>query len=126
MATETVVQDTSVRTSMFYIDTAYESDIRYDLAKFLRQENDNYDPMTSQFLYSLKELTSAGQITVTVEEFRPDLLSYNVYNSCQYWWILLAYNNIIDVRDLIAGKILLYPSVSDIESIYFNLKSLEQ
>ena len=126
MATETVVQDTSEKTSMFYIDAAYESDVRYDLAKFLRQENDNYDPLTSQFLYSLKELTSAGQVTVTVEEYRPDLLSFRVYDSCQYWWILLAYNDIVDVRDLIAGRILLYPSVSDIESIYFNLKSLEQ
>jgi len=44
-------------------------------------------------------------------EFRPDLISYAVYNSPRYTWLVLQYNNIVDINEeLVNGTRLLLPS----------------
>ena len=49
------------------------------------------------------------------EAGRPDILSKNIYNNTSYWWILLKYNNIVDVfTELVEGFILKVPHKTDI------------
>ncbi len=48
-----------------------------------------------------------------VYEFRPDLLAFDVYKRNDFDWIILQYNNIVDIyEEFIAGSSLLLPSQS--------------
>jgi hypothetical protein len=110
---------------MFYINTDYISSENYALEKLIPFNVDNYDVLNSYFLENLRGLNSVGTFTVTVEEFRPELISYKIYNTVYYWAILLMYNNILDLTDLKNGKVLNYFSASDLETLFYNLKSLQ-
>jgi len=110
--------------SMFFINLEVDSSERYDLAKFL-EYSDNFDPLTSSFLKSLKDLKYVGTYVVQGEELRPELLSYRIFGNVQYWWILMAYNAINSHEDVVTGLVLKYPSLEDIENLYFSLKAQE-
>lgn len=58
--------------------------------------------------------------TVTdVDLLRPDLISFKLYGSDVYWWILMKANDIEDIwNDLYVGMILVVPSFRDIEKYY--------
>ena len=44
---------------------------------------------------------------------RPDLISYDVYGTTSYWWLVCASNNIIDpFEELKAGKTIKLPIIS--------------
>lgn len=109
----------------FFINPNLDPKERFDAAVFM-EYSDNYDPLTSEFLRLLPTLPVSGRYSVESEESRPDLVSYRIYGDTQYWWILLMYNNIIAVEDLQIGKILNYPSLGDLESLYFSLRSKER
>lgn len=110
---------------MFYINTDYVSDELYDTAKLLPWNVDNYDVLNSYFLQNLNTLPVSGKFTISVEEYRPDLISYNIYGTVYYWEILMLYNNITDFTQLTSGVILNYFSARDLETLYYNLKSME-
>lgn len=47
---------------------------------------------------------------------RPELISFKVYGSVNYWWIIMKVNNIEDVwHDLHVGVILEIPNINDVE-----------
>lgn len=111
--------------SLFYLDTSINSSERFDMASFMAY-TDNYDPLTSQFLALLNAIPVSGRYSVSFEISRPDLISFSIYGDTQYWWILLMYNNIISVEDISVGDILLFPSLNDLESLYFSLRTKER
>jgi hypothetical protein len=111
--------------AQFFIDAEYESDERYDIAKFMNYENNEYDPVTSRFLEELVKLPIAGTFKISYEEYRPDLISYKIYKDTQYWWILIEYNKLMSFEDLTAGIEINFPSLTDLEELYFNLKALD-
>jgi len=44
-------------------------------------------------------------------EGRPDLISFDMYGTWRYSWLVLQYNNIVDINEeLISGKTLILPS----------------
>ena len=52
----------------------------------------------------------AYQIT-DADAYRIDLISYSVYNKADLGWVILQYNNIVDImEELSPGKIILLPS----------------
>lgn len=102
---------------MFYINNSLQTDKRYDTAKFL-EFTDDLDPLNSYMLININRLPEQGTIILNNQELRPDLLSYKIYGDTQYWWILLKYNNIIDLNDLYKGRVISYPSLNDIEYLY--------
>lgn len=83
-------------------------DFYLDLAKF---------PTAAQLIGNKKTQT------IVVEprfEFRPDLLSYNLYGNSSYWWtiVLINRNQLIDpIRDLRAGMMLRVLSKADIAGV---------
>lgn len=111
---------------MFYIDLENENEVRYDMAKFMRNDVDNFDPITSKFLTDLKSLPTKGRLIIQGEEGRPDLISKKIYGSFQYWWLILLYNSILDMSELTIGSTILYPDENDLEDFYLSLKSQEQ
>lgn len=113
---------------MFYLDDSITTENRYDMIKFFNFDVDNIDCLTSFFGQNLRQLPVYGTITVTEEEHRPDMLSYKIYQDTQYWWLLLWYNSILNVNDLVAGLSINYPAQSTIEEFYIlasNLKKTE-
>ena len=111
--------------TQFFINLGKETSERYDMSVFM-DFTDNFDPLTSSFITDLKSLRTVGTFEVQSESSRPDLISYKIYNDLQYWWILLVYNDIISNEDIAIGTIIKYPSVRDLESLYFSLKSKEK
>lgn len=109
----------------FFINLDKESSERYDMSKFMLYDVDNHDPLTSNFIRELLNLQPQGQYTVQGEDNRPDLLSYKIYGSTQYWWILLSYNNILEFDNISTGDTISYPSLGDLENLYFGLKAKE-
>jgi hypothetical protein len=121
---------------MRYIDTTYRTDVRYDIPKFCNNTEDVFDILDSYvfekvgFYYeeqiSLKDLKVEGIFTVTTQEYRPDKISYEIYKSTQYWWLIMEFNNIIDIFDIIAGLELNYFNITELEDIYFSLNSRQR
>lgn len=111
---------------MFYINTDREFKTRYDLAKFMEWNNNCYDVLTSYFLENMPELEVLSTNIVTVEEQRPDLISFNVYGNTQYWWILMNFNAFVSIDEFINSVDYNIPSISSLEDMYFSLKSLER
>ena len=107
---------------LFYINLDSTAPNRFD-PEFFFEYTDNLDLLNSEFLRQLKELPENGTYTVSTEEGRPDLLSYKIYTDTQYWWLLLIYNDLVYVDDLVLGMTIKFPSLADLEAIYFSLTS---
>jgi hypothetical protein len=46
---------------------------------------------------------------------RPDLISYKIYGTIGYWWLLMAVNGIQNpLKDIVVGTLLKIPSTLDI------------
>jgi|APGre2960657373_1045057.scaffolds.fasta_scaffold00093_24 hypothetical protein len=43
-------------------------------------------------------------------EFRPDLVSYKVYSTPDYWWKILEFNGMMDIFDFKNGRNIRLPS----------------
>jgi hypothetical protein len=51
----------------------------------------------------------------SIDLMRPDLISYKVYGTVQFWWIILLINNIENpFTGLVVGQILTIPNKLDI------------
>lgn len=110
----------------FIIDTDVESDERYDLEKLVKWDTDMFDILDSTFLSMIKKLPTYGYILITTEERNPPLISYKIYGTVMFWNIILHYNNILDVDDIVTGTRINYPSISDIENVYFRLNGIKK
>jgi hypothetical protein len=103
---------------MFYLNTTNEYTDRFDLAKFLNDSdnNGNFILTDSYFITELRKLSPVATYTCTGE--RPEIAAYNIYSDTQYYEILMLYNSIIDFStDFVAGTIITYPSLSDLETL---------
>jgi hypothetical protein len=77
------------------------------------------DYMTS----SLKNFNPRHELStyrVTDEDLMaPDLISYKVYGTEEYWWLILRFNRIIDpFTELETGDLLYIPNIVDIYEWY--------
>lgn len=107
----------------FFINLDLETQTRFELPKFFEWKVDNYDPLNSFIMDKLKTLTLGGSILISSQVGSPDLLSQDIYGSTQYWWALMAYNDILTVEDLKAGVEIKYPTLTALEDFYFSLQA---
>jgi len=108
---------------MYFLNTEKQFDNRYELGRFMAFAPDCHDVLDSYFLRELRLLPPQGNYEVTTAVGRPDLLSYAVYNTTQYWWLLMYYNRLLSPADIVIGMIIQYPAKSALEQIYFTLSS---
>lgn len=106
----------------FFINTKIKGGSRYDMSKFMSY-TDTFDPITSYFINEIPKLKSTGVYEIQGEEGRPDLLAYRIYNNVNYWWVLCHYNKKFTFDDFKNGDTISYPSIPDLESVYFKLKA---
>jgi hypothetical protein len=109
---------------MFYINPELETKERYDLIKFLEFDNGAANVVTSFMLTNIPRLSPVGTYTVRRESGRPDLLSHAIYKDLQYWWVLMWYNSLVSVNDLVSGMVIEYPSLSAVERLYTRASTL--
>ena len=62
--------------------------------------------------------TSDTSITLPAKfDRRPDLLAYEVYNNSQIAWVILQYNNIMDVNtEFVSGAQIILPSLARVQT----------
>lgn len=57
-------------------------------------------------------------------EARPDLISYKIYGKAMYYWIVLQYNNIVDLEEeLTPGREIRLPTFTRLILSIFNKKT---
>ncbi len=107
---------------MYYINDELAPTVdRYDLQKFIDPNYDFTDFISSYFINKVTSLPIGGTRIVQGEGGKPDLLSFRIYDSTQYWWILMLYNSLFNPIDLTEGMTIKYPKKSDLETLYFQL-----
>ncbi|QPB08520.1 hypothetical protein [Vibrio phage Va2] len=74
-----------------------------------------YDWLDSRLIDSILNLPEEGRIICHERAYRPDLLSLDIYQSMEYWQVLLIYNNLMSVEDLTPDKEISYPSREKLE-----------
>ena len=72
---------------------------------------------------TLSEFTTVYPIQYyrIVEEdiMRPDLISYKIYGTIKFWWLIMMFNNIHDVfHEMEVGALIKIPSILDTYTFY--------
>ena len=99
----------------------YWSYLKKDKGLDIIQPNFSSFPMTNIKKYIRRE----GQIWILSEAYigRLDLASYDIYGTPDYWWVLLAVNDIMDPWDPnLMGMEIFCPDVRDIHDFIIDLK----
>lgn len=62
--------------------------------------------------FPMDRATNDIQFVITKQyEFRPDLVAYAIYEKATLAWLVLQYNNIVDINtEFVTGKILTLPT----------------
>lgn len=99
---------------------------RFDIAKLTEKcDVAMFNLNNSKFLHELHRLKDLRSYTILSEVGRPDLLSEALYGqgNYQYWWIIMSLNGLCFPDDLKNGLIIKYPSLDQIENVYFELST---
>lgn len=110
---------------MFFMENI-DTEQKWDMIKFLEFNVDNCDPLNSFMYKYIKELPEVGTKIVRRGARRPDTISYLLYGNTQYWWLLMLYNDIININDIRYGMTIRFPSLSSIEELYSRANSLQK
>lgn len=57
---------------------------------------------------------STQHIIEPKEQYRPDVVAYNVYGDARFAWIIMSANNISDIFDFKTGLIITIPSITSL------------
>lgn len=103
------------------------ADEKYSLEKFLEFKGDTYDVLCSPFIDGLRKLPVWRYYKVDHRHRDIDIISYEIYGSLFYSWLIQCYNDTID-EVFPDGTILNLFSISDLEELYKNISNgdLEQ
>jgi len=107
---------------MYFFNNKSDSSTKFAIENFVEFKEGTFDPINSEIMDQIKTLKEVGVTIVTTEEMRPDLISFKIYGSTQYWFLLLLYNDIIDFTDLKLGDTIRYFNIVDLEGLFFDLK----
>ena len=111
--------------SYFYINQDNSGAHRYDVSRFMEYSEGVHDTFTSYLLSRISDLPVYGQYRIQAPS-RPDIYSRDIYRTTDHWQLLLIYNNVVLIEELTPGKILLYPDINALETIYFSLNALSR
>lgn len=84
---------------------------------------DEYDKYFEVPFYKVKTEDSSNYIVKASEEGRLDLISYKIYGTVDYWWVIAIANDIYFPLDVKAGDVLLLPPKYYIEQVLLRWKN---
>lgn len=68
------------------------------------------DPMSSDFMDALWDLTYFQFVTLNdATAFRPDAVAQVFYGNAQLFWVIMAYNGVSDVTQMVSGMTIRIP-----------------
>lgn len=108
---------------MYGLNLDADSSPRFDPRRFLEWSDDMYDVLSSSFFEKIEELPMAGLYRDRQGKGRLDNLSYRLYNTTSYWWVLALYNFMPNHKYAAEGTQIRYFNVADLERMLFSLKS---
>ena len=94
---------------------------RFSMDRFFPFEDGVLNVLDAEFPSELERLPVEGRYRVRGPEGRPDAVAFDIYQDPSLWWVVLAYNGIVEYEDLKIGAILLYPSRTDLEGLLTSL-----
>lgn len=89
-------------------DSDYEAKV-YDLGVYVKWENHEYDVLNSEFLKRIPDLPIGGETEITISK-APDAISFEKYDTHDLFWLVMWYNGVHDVEDLVYGKLINFPT----------------
>lgn len=107
---------------LFFINLDVKNINRFDIERFM-EYTDNYDVLTSSILNDVQSIQSGGRYTVQGDDARPDNISFKIYGNVQYWWIIMLYNSMTDINQIVNGMEIQFPALDSLEEFYFALQS---
>lgn len=104
----------------FYLDKSYNYTNRFDLERFVNFSGEYWDIVQAPIFEAIKLFKPIGIYTISEYPFRPDVVSYNIYEDTQYWPYILSYNNIYNPMDLTFGLKLKYFDISNLDDLIYS------
>ena len=111
---------------LFYLNTEKKTPVKFALGKFMEWPVDCYDPLSSFMLEKLPSLASKGEVKIVGEEGKPWLVSFDFYANVDIWWIVMLFNRFLYTESFLAGILLNLPGLNDLNSLYYQLRTLQQ
>lgn len=93
--------------TLLFSETEIDNNLEFDIIDKINIDYDAFPTLETTIVVRQHHLT------------RIDLLSYDVYGSSYYWWLIADRNDIIDAgTELYTGQILQVPSLTDYFDFY--------
>jgi hypothetical protein len=101
------------------------SSVRYN--KQVIQDTDIFGAYYLNELNPINSITSYVPFLITPKYVGvPDLISYDIYGSTEYWWIICLYNGIVIVHEeLFAGRTIKIPDIGQVTSWLTRTKNIK-
>lgn len=96
------------------------ADLTSRYQRFFAITSDKYgvDPLRDKLIPEIMKIKGYTNHQITQDErCAPDLISLRVYNTDEFWWCWMAYNGICHYRDIVEGKNIRMPSLTEIISV---------
>ena len=91
---------------------------RYQRFFAITSDRFGVDPLRDKLVPQLMKIKNFSVHTVTQDErAAPDLISLREYNSDEFWWCVMAYNGVCSYKDIVEGKSLRIPSLTEMISV---------
>ena len=91
---------------------------RYNIELYVDSYRGFLDLIFPAFEKELLNLPIEGTLVVD-KSFRPDYISYKLYNTFDLWWAILMFNG-ISIFNFVAGKEIRFFSIGDFEELAYN------
>lgn len=112
---------------MYLINTTDVFPFRYDRGRFFRKETFDgkisFDILDGRIIDEFTSIKPMGVFYITNEVLSPDLIAFKLYNDERYWWLLMLYNNLVEVDEIYPGMEFRYPAREAMDSMYSTLGS---
>lgn len=102
----------------------FQSSLKYDIGRiipFMTDPSGQYDILSSAYCSMIKQLPVYSTYKIIKEIYRPDLISYAIYRDVKYKIPLMLYNDIYSIKQCYQGRVISYPSATDLDSLLFSL-----
>jgi hypothetical protein len=86
--------------------------IRENLAVF---DDFGPDPLRDNGLNAVQNVSTFLNHIVTYQQAaRPELISFEAYQTVNLWWAIMAYNGITEVREIVEGSAIKIPDYAEL------------